>query len=303
MSDFFTRLAGRTLGRTPVIQPFIPPKFALGATEEPEAHGPERPASGKQKKSEAARGEKTPQERAFPTLFSARPEPVSAVTAERHSMLVRTSVGPVVQSRASVTGRDVHSVAADPGTGIEPVRKHRAVRGPTDTVDAGRPGHGPAQGIRETLSPVMDRDRSMDTTPDGPAVSAPSLRQERGPAVPECTTESKPDTPSARRGPHERAGREGPGPETTTESDGHARPPSIVRPSPDPRGTPAGPMAERGRPAAAEPSSRRPTIRVTIGRVEVRAVLQGTPPPQPAAARRGPALSLDDYLARRNGGG
>ena len=43
-----------------------------------------------------------------------------------------------------------------------------------------------------------------------------------------------------------------------------------------------------------------PTIQVTIGRIEVRA----TPPPQPLAPppappRARPALSLDDYLAKR----
>lgn len=47
-----------------------------------------------------------------------------------------------------------------------------------------------------------------------------------------------------------------------------------------------------------------PTIRVAIGRIEVRAI---TPPPAPPARRElpvrsGPALSLDDYLKQRNGG-
>jgi hypothetical protein len=50
-----------------------------------------------------------------------------------------------------------------------------------------------------------------------------------------------------------------------------------------------------------EPST--PTIRVAIGRIEVRAI---TPPPRPlvqqmAPARPAPTLSLDDYLKQRNG--
>ncbi|MCX6922910.1 MAG: hypothetical protein NT154_06830 [Verrucomicrobia bacterium] len=49
-------------------------------------------------------------------------------------------------------------------------------------------------------------------------------------------------------------------------------------------------------------SSPAPTIHVTIGRVEVRAIMpaaQFTPPP----ARSAPKLSLDDYLRSRNGAG
>jgi len=53
-------------------------------------------------------------------------------------------------------------------------------------------------------------------------------------------------------------------------------------------------------PRASEPAEPA-VIRVTIGRIEVRA----TTPPLPAAPRtrpRGPALTLDDYLEQRNGG-
>jgi hypothetical protein len=48
-----------------------------------------------------------------------------------------------------------------------------------------------------------------------------------------------------------------------------------------------------------------PTIRVSIGRIEVRAV---QPPPEPATAptataRYEPPMTLEAYLRRRNGGG
>jgi hypothetical protein len=63
---------------------------------------------------------------------------------------------------------------------------------------------------------------------------------------------------------------------------------------------------ERGpqEPRVAAPESSAPAIRVTIGRIEVRAI---TPPPVPPAqrttpARPGPELSLDDYLKQHNGG-
>jgi hypothetical protein len=42
---------------------------------------------------------------------------------------------------------------------------------------------------------------------------------------------------------------------------------------------------------------------VTIGRVEVRALEPpSTTPPRAAAQRRGPNLSLDEYLSKRDGG-
>jgi hypothetical protein len=45
-----------------------------------------------------------------------------------------------------------------------------------------------------------------------------------------------------------------------------------------------------------------PRIEVSIGRVEVRAVL-AAPPVQPTPERASPALSLDDYLRGRDSGG
>ena len=45
-----------------------------------------------------------------------------------------------------------------------------------------------------------------------------------------------------------------------------------------------------------------PVIRVTIGRVDVRAVTPPPPPVQQKARQSNPTLSLDDYLRKRNGG-
>jgi len=66
---------------------------------------------------------------------------------------------------------------------------------------------------------------------------------------------------------------------------------------------PAEPMAERVRVRVEES---RPVIRVTIGRIEVRAVAAPAPPPRSQASVRTPAIrdqtpTLEEYLRARNG--
>lgn len=70
------------------------------------------------------------------------------------------------------------------------------------------------------------------------------------------------------------------------------RPAVAVTTEPAPRAVPADP-----------PPDPAPVVRVTIGRVEVRANF--TPPPggRPSAGTRPPRLSLEDYLKGRSGGG
>ena len=56
-----------------------------------------------------------------------------------------------------------------------------------------------------------------------------------------------------------------------------------------------------GGPQPAVRSEPVPTINVTIGRIEVRAVHQPAPARPPVAEPRAPLLSLDDYLKQREG--
>jgi hypothetical protein len=44
-----------------------------------------------------------------------------------------------------------------------------------------------------------------------------------------------------------------------------------------------------------------PTVQVTIGRIEVRAILPPAPAPQPSARPATPRLSLTDYLKQHAG--
>lgn len=68
-----------------------------------------------------------------------------------------------------------------------------------------------------------------------------------------------------------------------------------------PRLPPAQPLARPPQPiASAETKAAEPTVHVTIGRVEIRAVAAPAAPKRPAPPK--PTLSLADYLDRREGG-
>ncbi|WP_143097370.1 hypothetical protein [Myxococcus fulvus] len=58
----------------------------------------------------------------------------------------------------------------------------------------------------------------------------------------------------------------------------------------------------RAAPPAVTQTPEAPVINVTIGRIEVRAVAPAAPP-RSVPARPSASPSLEDYLARRNGGG
>lgn len=73
--------------------------------------------------------------------------------------------------------------------------------------------------------------------------------------------------------------------------------PRIVRHQPDQRREQA---PRESRVLAPEPPA--PTIRVAIGRIEVRAITPPAPAQRETPVRPGPLLSLDDYLKQRNGG-
>jgi hypothetical protein len=73
--------------------------------------------------------------------------------------------------------------------------------------------------------------------------------------------------------------------------------PRIVRHQPDQREE-SGPREA----SVLAPESPAPTIKVAIGRIEVRSVTPPAPARRETPARPGPPLSLDDYLAQRNGG-
>ena len=117
-------------------------------------------------------------------------------------------------------------------------------------------------------------------------VAPPASRESGGPMVsvpsPEPELEGAPRRPATRLPPEPRPGLE---------------PPTVVvRPQVSALG-----LDQFATPAADEPPSPAPTVQVTIGRVEVRAV---PPPEKPAEKRSQPAvMTLDEYLRLRTDGG
>lgn len=75
-----------------------------------------------------------------------------------------------------------------------------------------------------------------------------------------------------------------------------------ITPRPDERQERGDPWSDGPEAIPAAQRETAPTIKITIGRVDVRAVMPERPAPRPAPAARNPALSLEEYLKQRSGG-
>ncbi|HEY3268732.1 MAG TPA: hypothetical protein VGM37_17585 [Armatimonadota bacterium] len=242
MSDVLTRLAERSVGRPPAVQPVLPSLFEpapdegfVQGIEEMETLGP------------VSRRADDPNLKPAPSW----PEPVPAPSS------------PVV---AAARENAPVGLGEGPRAAAEPVR--RSVESPAAT--------GPIP------PPVR---------PEAPTVAPLSRAVERPVPVPAAA----PDSPSRK---------DAPAPDPIRPS--RASAPALTAPAaPSPRGalavTPHRPDLTPRVEIPAPSSS--PAVRVTIGRVEVRAVLPPAPPAPPAApASVDTRLSLDEYLKTRGEG-
>lgn len=75
-----------------------------------------------------------------------------------------------------------------------------------------------------------------------------------------------------------------------------------ITPRPNDRQERGDPWSDGPEPVPAAQRETAPTIKITIGRVDVRAVMPERPAPRPAPAARNSALSLEEYLNQRSGG-
>lgn len=336
MADFFSRLAERTLLQAPVARPFISSRFTPGAScfggtptrfERDEAQSAGNDIQALEQEtvefaSRAASPAPLQVSEATPSLVTPRPlqhetrntGPMPGHRPEAYGKGPAGTSRSITQARlravpdtqppladtsgpsgeqephalASRVSKDAWHVSQCLTPHTESVPRHRVKPAPARPVEA-RPsrkaidsetpetfGSLPRLAVEERApnSPLEPRSRRVKNVSE-------SLRAAAPPPEPGLNLEARPDTTSPRK----------------SSAAGVLRPDDAAFREPKQ-------LIPRGQEAALpRPSPAPPTIRVTIGRVEVRTVMpSASSPPRTAPARRGPAVSLDDYLKKRNEG-
>ena len=314
MGDFLTRLSERTLGTVSVAQPLIAPMFA------PETATSEWDSEAPAVRSPSARPTQPP-----------RHEP----TGRRE---VQGNVAPTTSKRRQEmpdTGSDPHPPGEARSSEVtfrqEDRRDPAPVESPRRMPESSHLGMS-ERPERETSSEKEERREPFQPTARHPEAPTEPLRRADLPPPGAISTsqdvlpESSPVSPSSAEGESgqvvfrpvrtlvDQGGVSGsrPSPETQAASDSAELGPRATPAPPEPSDVPhqitphvvpprLENYPERGSREQRVAASEEPTIRVAIGRIEVRAV---TPPPapRPTPARPGPSLSLDAYLQQRNGG-
>jgi hypothetical protein len=288
MTDFFTRLAERTLGLTPRIQPLLASRFApapvtpvffdtldevrasapeppADPTQTPTALSREGPVSTQDQISSSAATEmhaisRTSQSRT--TQSSSRATELSARTAQSSHAPDETirpdawsaERGAAVPSVKMLQGPPIQPMRAPPVARLEPRRQSAIARS--------LPAPSVVVAVERTNDPVQ-HDEQTQAAP----LSFAAVSQEQSEA-------SKDERESLVR----------------SIVGGAVRHAEAVRPQP-----PALVSHEESFPRSND--SGPPIVRVTIGRIEVRAI-QPPAPPVPRAIPPAPKLSLEEYLGR-----
>jgi hypothetical protein len=300
MSDYLTILAAKTLNLTEVVQPLLASRFeppqGVGG---PALHAPFSPET-------------------------VDDEPFAATTAGLPAMTPPTKR--VGAARLSISSLEISPEASQPNDGTrasirQPLTPLSATRSNTarpaqpsshsasDPVQL-RSTHTPATDVRPVVVQASDSSVPHQPRPDQPVQGLVAIERETG-STPSGSAHERggqavlePNTQPAVT--QHRAWREDaplrhtPPLESLTLQSTPYTPPATVAAQPH-----VVPYVERAVPAPATPGATPeppPTIQVRIGRVEVRAIMSPAPPPRAKAPRRGPALSLDEYLKQRNGG-
>jgi hypothetical protein len=295
MTDFLTRLAERTLGLTPPVQPLLASRHATGPATPvfPDILGEEqdlvveRPADPTQTP--------TPQSRedALYTVESVLPRGLS----DTHKLVDRTfpnfekaagldtqePIPPRAVSTTldsfSTTGLAAASADTDASSSAESLRGNQ--RQPVQAPSEASPDRQPDTTFSNLLSVPAALDGVVEATPS-------ARRHEESHAAPPLLS-------SVPQG-HLESMRNGRGVFDQPVVERGARRNEVVRPQ-------VTAIAGHGEPISSVNESGPPVIRVTIGRIEVRAILPPTSAAErPAPARAGPPVSLDEYLKQRNEG-
>jgi hypothetical protein len=295
MADFLSKLAGRALGVEPVAQPFVAPMYApgpelLAGAPDGTAHDVESVAE------DDAEAPSAPADLPAALVPSLEPEP------PKQPVVVRTQAGPrELAMEQWVEGEGI----AEEEMPLEPTGRARA----RQLAVSGDPPASPraSRDQPRSASPPEHAEQEPDSEGDGelptPRAAQPAPRREKGgrqPGLPADETEpAAPTLPVSAPLVGEESVAGGPLPVRVEVREAAAPWPAPSLPAPP--GLPgAGEPDRHKREEQGEPPE--PAIRITIGRVEVRAVMRTPPKPAPAESPAPPRLSLDEYLRSEIGG-
>jgi len=285
MADFFSRLAERTLGMAPVVAPLIAPITAPGPTlaaserafqnqlDEADVLAAAPSRSAELPALSASRDDPTPTKSAGASTSPPRRMAISDSTAIP-VLCEPSSYNPGVRLAASTDNDrqppddnalpDYHL----PKHGENPIRQQQ----PEPAAPSVRVTH-PIQALLEWMEPEPLRPQTVapktKVTEESPESASPAILQADTHGI---QTGRKVLRPSE---------------------------PVTVHPVTGPYREP---MPSESRRMEQESPSSSPTVRVTIGRIEVRAVMAPAPPSPQRSLPAAPRLSLEDYLKQRDGG-
>jgi hypothetical protein len=309
MRDFFTRLAERSLGLAPLVQPRITSRYAEGPSLAADLE-----ESAVREATSTLLNPSSDRERPDRGELSSRTEPslVRSDSPAREEFLGTPSVASNAELLRSDGATEQSSLS---GPELAP---HPTLPLPSswDTILAGE------SGLEESSRPEMDevpehspshslrpsaQDRQLHPSPVRHAVEIHPVRGQQMIQPAQAPSGETDRLPAANRGEKRQIV------ESTTIADypheSAISPRPIRGEQPSHRRRPAQPEAtlpgiSETSPLPDPATQPRPVIRVSIGRIEVRAVRPpDTRPPSPAPVTRvKPPLSLDEYLRQRSGG-
>ncbi len=284
MNDYLGNLAARTLGELSLVQPRLASRFeatasplALNASDTP-GQFQQRAAPPEEVEEELFEAPTAPAEKARPT---ARRAWLSEQATDDLLEPVKRGVAPLAPASASFSIETATAQFQANDAKRQPTRAEQGVaspplpRPPTAELAQTEHAYDSVQGVAK-LFPA----------PEPPEVLLqPATRRANAPRPP--AGEEPPD-----RAAENPDGKSSEAPPRLMSLQSVDWPPPVL-----PAMAPAPPLASA--------VAREPVIKVTIGRVEVRAVLPTPPAPAVTAtqpAQRAQALPLDEYLRRRNHG-
>ena len=282
MSDYFEILASRIAGAPEALRPVLPSRFepvetTFGKADEGDEGDPRLVVLEVQR------------DAPLPT------PPLRSQAKDEH--FEREAPAPVQQRAPAVQPPPASPPPQPPGRKLpEPAiaasESHEQPSGPSEPVNA------------QQLSPVIapappPRPPTLDLTPPSPAEPEPESGRRSLSRPTLLPHEPEPPLFQRKARLRDRRAEDESSPTRDRRPNPTALPIDQAPPRPEP-------PPNRGEPlhATAAPAAALPPIQITIGRIEVEAMLPPAPTAAPAVRRAAvPRLSLDEYLARRNGSG